>query len=754
MSDIIAYGVALQPTSAAMIPTIFDELSSGGVLQSTPASAYQIMTLPTFSGITTLAAQLSGSLLATWSSASGPNAPIVYDVYIQLGTASGLFVDANKVQSTFGLTSEIFHLKSGALLVYGSTYFVGVRARDPLGNLATDLSSLSAISSGVAPGRPLSPPDISTIVAAVWDELASAHTAAGSFGSFLEAKVSLRATQASVDTINTKLGSPVGSTFSADYQSIQSGVNTTNTKIGTPSGASVSADIAAVKTDADTLLSRLTAPRAANMDFLDVAISTRESDSNALSRHASETSDIAGVLTAVQSIQNNTNFVGVVPTILNVPNTGSSTYKFFASLFDDTGNPEDPDTNTLNYSIIDTSGAVIVATTPMTRTDVGVFEAAYAVSSGSADVDVIVVFTYAEAAVNFIHRRTARIQSASGDIDTLLSRLTPGRAANLDNLDVLVSSRVSDANDLVRYTNLLTEHATSQAAVAAVSGKIGVPVLGSVTADVTAVRIQTDKIGSPVHTTLAADLAAIEGKVGSPVSTVSADIAAVKADVASVKADSSGLRADYTTVRASKLDNVDVPVSSRQSEASAASRFATLNATTTTLENRLTAPRAANLDNLDATMTSRATQADVLGIRATTDLLPTSAYAPIAAIKAKTDTIPADISDVALKEDVEAQAVYVNRMSTVFDNLTGIQEVLAWSEKNGQVIAGTDCSIAVKDDAGVTIWADAAATPTANGVFKFTHVFGPTVDGNYYVEISITADGVPRLNKQPFVAVG
>lgn len=338
------------------------------------------------------------------------------------------------------------------------------------------------------------------------------------------------------DAISAKLGTPVGSTFSADIASVQTGVNTTNTRLGTPVGATFSADIAAVKADEVTLLGRLTPTRAANLDNLDVTVSSRESETDASSRAAADLAATAGVLAAVQGIQNNTSFVGVVPQILAVPGSGTTPYKFFANLFDTVGNPEDPDSNTINYKIEDTSGGTVVATTAMTRDGLGRYSSSYSVASTDPDLDLVFIFTYAEASVAFTQYRTSRVQSSSSDLDTLLARLTPTRASNLDNLDVLVSSRVAESDDLSRYNNILASEATTLTAVGAVSTKIGTPVAGSVTADIASVKVQTDKIGSPANVTLAADMAALQTtentintKIGTPVGvSLSADVAAVK----------------------------------------------------------------------------------------------------------------------------------------------------------------------------------------------------------------------------------
>lgn len=117
------------------------------------------------------------------------------------------------------------------------------------------------------------------IADAVWDEARAGHATSGTFGegvpvtsiaanaitaaavatdavteiqSGLATAANLATTNTTVNTLNTKLGTPAGASVSAD-------VAVLGTKIGTPAGASVSADVAAVKADTGTTLSQVTA---------------------------------------------------------------------------------------------------------------------------------------------------------------------------------------------------------------------------------------------------------------------------------------------------------------------------------------------------------------------------------------------------------------------------------------------------------------------------------------------------------------
>ena len=856
MPSILAFGRTTQATSAAGIPTAFDQLAPNGAVLSTFLSVQQVVTNPTFAGITSLTPQSNGSLLASWSAGTTPNPILEYDVYIQLGTATGLFSSGNKTRTTFGTSIYLFTLAdSTTLLVAGSTYFVGVRARDPLGNVSVSTASLSATSTGVNPGRVLAYPDIPDVVAAVWNALKASYNTADTMGAALneaDAKAVLidtkigtpvssvsadvAAVKTVVDTINTKtgtpvtsiaadiaavkavddtidtkigtpvssvsadiaavksdtgttvsrLGTPVGSSFSADYQSIQTGVNTTNTRLGTPVGANLSADIAAVKADEVTLLSRLTPGRAANLDNLDAQVSLTQTATVAATQYNQVRTDVGGVLSAVQSIQNNTDFVGIVPQAMEIPNSGSNTYRLYVNLHDSLNAPMDPDSQ-MNYQITTIAGSVLVATTAMTRDSIGVFHADYVVNTGVADTDIVVKFTYDVSSVPFVQYRTSKIQSTTGDLNTLVNLLTPARAANLDNLDAAVTSRLSDADSLTRQSALLNQHATTQTAVAAVSTKIGAPVLGSVTADVAAVRIQTDKIGSPAGASVSADIAAIKAdtasaltKLGTPVlASLSADVAGVKTDVAAVKADTVSALTKLGTpvgvslsadVAAVKADTVPIKVQTDKFNFTGANVDANAKVVSDKTDYALSAASAASVvDQVWDEVQSGHTTSGTTGASLAAGQ---SASVETAAIKAKTDNLPSDPASntqvLATQANLNAhldavdtnvlsraRAQYVNQMTTTYDPDTGLQEVITWAEKDGsRVTISSACTITIKTGTGVTVWTQTIATPNADGVFRFTNAITAVKNRNYYIVISITVDSVAYQSQQPFFVVG
>ncbi len=137
-------------------------------VHATPQACVTDFAPPTFAGIASLLALANGALRAAWLAATDSTPPVVYDVYIQAGSATGLFATGNRVLSAFGLQVDVFQLPDGSPLA-GTTYFVGVRARDAVGNLDSNVVSLNAISAGV----------LSTTLAALANTLLAAVEAAG-----------------------------------------------------------------------------------------------------------------------------------------------------------------------------------------------------------------------------------------------------------------------------------------------------------------------------------------------------------------------------------------------------------------------------------------------------------------------------------------------------------------------------------------------------------------------------------------------
>jgi len=115
--------------------------SSACIVDTTP---------PTFAGISTLAIGSRGQISATWAAATDATTPLRYEVYCQAATSVGLFTNpSNVVGITDALRFDFWTLRDGSFLQNGTTYYVGVRARDGVSNLDSNTVSFSVISTGV-----------------------------------------------------------------------------------------------------------------------------------------------------------------------------------------------------------------------------------------------------------------------------------------------------------------------------------------------------------------------------------------------------------------------------------------------------------------------------------------------------------------------------------------------------------------------------------------------------------------------------
>ncbi len=356
-----------------------------------------------------------------------------------------------------------------------------------------------------------------------------------------------------------------------------------------------------------------------------------------------------------------------VPDDLELPTSGSKRYRFAVYLFDKFGNPADPDSNYVEIHIEDINNGEIILPAALTREQKGVYWYKYQVNWNDFEQPLWVEFVYWVNGVEHLIGETAETIRERAVLDVIeTQRLTATRAANLDNLDVAVSSRQSTVSALTQYTNLVTEINQNETKIDTVITKIGNPYGGSVATALNAIKTYTDKIGNPANGTLAqdniiaytellkiglpvtgtiaSDIAALTSLIGLPaLGTVSLDIASIKndtfrigtptyvtlaqdnlhtwsligspitgtltgdinnvdsdvnavnvklgapatgsiaGDIASVKTDTSGLRTDITTLRAQNLDNLDTPVSSRQSTATALSQYNSMKADLATI---------------------------------------------------------------------------------------------------------------------------------------------------------------------------
>lgn len=480
----------------------------------------------------------------------------------------------------------------------------------------------------------------------------------------LDTTISSRATQALATQIDNKIGAPNDNDIATDIANAQAGINTTN--------------------------SRLSVSRAGNLDNLDVLVSTRASQ------------------TSIDNIQNNTAFSSTLPPTIIIPEAGTETLRVFASVFNTSGQPVDPDTNELSLTITNGGGAVIVPTELMTRQGVGVYYYDLVVDFEDDDGQYIFTFDYEIATQAFQQLRTTTYSATANDIALLLSRITQPRAENLDNLDVVLSSR------------------SSQSSLDALSTKVGTPVNSTVSNDIASVKTDTANLESKITPTRASNLDNLDATISSRQSTADADSkqasllsehSDTQTDIASVKSDTSGLRADVTSGRASNLDNLDTTISSRESEADASTRsiadqashtqsqsdIANVQTSADSLNTKLTPGRATNLDNLDAMISSRQSEASA-------NTRNNNSISRDQATQTKID----DVKDVVDGIDIETDANSI--ADAVWDSLAVSHNELGSFGRALSLLSGEGASLTAETIADA-VWDEMLSPHTNGGTF-------------------------------------
>lgn len=341
-------------------------------------------TAPTFAGAANATANADGSITLDWAAATDPTTPLSYLVYISPGVVpSGtLFVGSNIVTISPILSAKLYVDATGTALIQGMVYTLGVRARDGVGNTGSNVVTKSATSQGV-PSNSLF--NLITAVKAKSDVM----TFDGSNYLNVHTKVNDDKTNYTISGVDK------AALVSVIWNELQAGYVTADTF-----GANLNA----------TITSRATQ-------------------------------------TSVDSIQNNTLFVGVVPPVLLLPALGdaSKDYRFFIRLFDTNGDPADSDDQVMQVRVQTVSGTVLNFG-DATRTTQGNWFYDYTVASTDTEQPLVVEFEYLRNAQVLLQSRTTEVQEHESKLDTLLARITSGRAAALDLLDASITSRADQAS--------------------------------------------------------------------------------------------------------------------------------------------------------------------------------------------------------------------------------------------------------------------------------------------------------------------
>lgn len=147
MANILTNSQSLQSSSAPIIPV--NQLIYGGIKQQSSNMCVVDLTPPTFSGINFLDVETRGQIRAGWAAGTDITLPVRYEIYIQPDVVTNLFNTVNIVAITPNLQYDIFTLPNGSFLQNGTTYYVGVRAIDGVGNRDGNTVSLNVISTGI-----------------------------------------------------------------------------------------------------------------------------------------------------------------------------------------------------------------------------------------------------------------------------------------------------------------------------------------------------------------------------------------------------------------------------------------------------------------------------------------------------------------------------------------------------------------------------------------------------------------------------
>ena len=365
---------------------------------------------------------------------------------------------------------------------------------------------------------------------------------------------------------------------------------------------------------------------------------------------------------------------------------------------------------------------------------------------------------------------------------------TPGSVGERvkSNLDVTVSSR-AQATDVSSALAGVAQESTLNSTGSAIDGDLTaiINALGSVTATLATIAGKTNN--------LPADPAS-QSALSSAISSLNTILSDVQSKTNSVKTKTDNLPTDpareatvaaiptnpslATDLRFNNLTNLDAPVSSlTPPDISGLATSAELSSVSSSLNTKVDAVQAkadtidskadlikGNTDNIPA---NGATQGDVSAAK--TDVLSaiSSAEASLpgatsSAVWSETTRGLTEVVDTGLnlaglaeKTDLTplGKVIYENRMSTTFNGQTGEQQIIAWAEKEGQAVSGTDCTVSIRQSDGTEVWTSTLANPNADGIFRFQNTFSSTSAQNFYVVITIRVDGTLRTSYRTFFTV-
>jgi hypothetical protein len=341
-----------------------------------------------------------------------------------------------------------------------------------------------------------------------------------------------------------------------------------------------------------------------------------------------------------------------VPEIMVIPDTGSTTYNFYAYFYNDTGSPRDPDSNIVNLTIKNSAGSILSGPTAMTRSGQGIYVSSTSISSGATEQTQYMFFDFSVGSVALEQVRTSEVSQYQNSLDVLLSRLTSTRAANLDNLDATISSRASGANLALVPTNpLLTNDSRLNHLDADISSRVA-------TADSRLSNLDVAVSSRASQASLNTAQSGISAIPTNPLLTSDARLNHLDADISSRAATSD-----------SRFAFLDVAVSSRASQSSLDTDFGSMSA-------------------IQANLTTIQTALTALGVTLTADIATVSSDIGQC-------VIAADTAETAAAAAAAAATALDAGIVTLNSDISGLEDATAKLNKDAQVFATSNLTGAV-----------------------------------------------------------
>ena len=193
------------------------------------------------------------------------------------------------------------------------------------------------------------------------------------------------------------------------------------------------------------------------------------SETNATANKNSILAEIDVNQTAIESIQNNTTVVAVVPQRLIRPDTGSKTYRLTFGLYDTSGNPEAPDSDP-TIQVENESGTERLAEASMTQFtgQTGQYYYDYTITSTTTLERLIFRFKVIESSVTKYYRRSSEITEFETALNEIQSNVTAIKTKT-DNLPV---DPAAETNATSNRNTIVAEINTNETKIDIIDGNV------------------------------------------------------------------------------------------------------------------------------------------------------------------------------------------------------------------------------------------------------------------------------------------